>query len=110
MINVNKLIIDTLKEFNIPIRYRLYSGSETTYITFFEMNNFNEDYSDDKNETNVHSLQIDLWTKTDPTELKNKIRKALKEAFYDVTINDFYESDTETYHIAFRCYFYEKEE
>ena len=75
-----------------------------------EMNNFNEDYSDDKNETNVHSLQIDLWTKTDPTELKNKIRKALKEAFYDVTINDFYESDTETYHIAFRCYFYEKEE
>ena len=42
MINVNKLIIDTLKEFNIPIRYRLYSGSETTYITFFEMNNFNE--------------------------------------------------------------------
>ena len=56
MINVNKLIIDTLKEFNIPIRYRLYSGSETTYITFFEMNNFNEDYSDDKNETNVHSL------------------------------------------------------
>lgn len=110
MINVNKLIIDTLKEFNIPIRYRLYSGSETTYITFFEMNNFNEDYSDDKNETNVHSLQIDLWTKTDPTELKNKIRKALKEVFYDVTINDLFETDTKVYHIAFRCYLYEEEE
>lgn len=110
MINVNKLIIDTLKEFNIPIRYRLYSGSETTYITFFEMNNFDEDYSDDKNETNVHSLQIDLWSKTDPTSLKNRIKKALKTVFYNVTFNDFYESDTETYHIAFRCYFYEKEE
>ena len=51
-----------------------------------------------------------VWTKTDPTELKNKIRKALKEAFYDVTINDLFETDTKVYHIAFRCYFYEKEE
>lgn len=110
MININKLIIDTLKSLNIPIRYRIYSGDETTYITFFEMNNFDEDYSDDENETNVHSLQIDLWTKTDSTELKNKIRKALKNKFYDVTSNDLYEKDTQTHHIAFRCYFYDEEE
>ena len=108
--NINKLITDTLKSLNIPIRYRLYSGDATTYITFFEMNNFNENYSDDKNETNVHSLQIDLWTKSDPTNLKKEIRTALKNVFYNVTFNDLYESDTKVYHIAFRCYFYEEEE
>lgn len=108
-ININKIIINTLKYLNIPTKYRSYSGKEDTYITFFEINNFDDNYSDDRNETNVHSLQIDLWTKSDPTDLKNKIRKALKEAFYDVTYTDLYETDTKVYHIAFRCYFYEEE-
>ena len=74
------------------------------------MNNLDDDYSDDTNETNVHSLQIDLWTKTDPTEIKRKIRKALKSVFDDVTYTDLYEDDTKTFHICFRCYFYEEEE
>lgn len=108
--NINKLIIDTLNKINIPIRYIAYSGSEPTYITFFELNNTNEDYSEDVNETEVHSLQIDLWSKSDVTKLKNDIKKALEEVFYDVTYQDLYESDTKVFHIAFRCYFYEEKE
>lgn len=108
--NINKLVIDTLKPLGIDVRYRLYSGSNLTYITFFEMNNMDENYSDNENETEVHSLQIDLFTKSDPTQFKKDIKEALKGTFEDVTYQDFYEADTKTYHIAFRCYFYEEKE
>lgn len=108
--NINKLVIDTLKPLGIDVRYRVYSGNESTYITFFELSNTNEDYSEDRNETEVHSLQIDLWSKADVTQLKKDIKQALEEVFYDVTFNDLYESDTKVVHIAFRCYFYEEKE
>ncbi|WP_368244096.1 hypothetical protein [Clostridium tertium] len=108
--NINKLVIDTLKPLGIDVRYRKYSGSNTTYITFFEMNNSNDDYSEDIAETEVHSLQIDLFTNSDPTQLKKDIKEALKGIFDDVTYQDFYEEDTKLYHIAFRCYFYEEKE
>lgn len=106
--NINKLIIDTLRPLGLDVRYRVYSGSNPTYITFFEMNNYDEDYSDNENETEVHSLQIDLWSKDDVTQLKEKIKKALKGKFDDVTYTDLYETDTKMHHIAFRCYFYEE--
>lgn len=108
--NINKLIIDTLRPLGLDVRYRVYSGSSPTYITFFEVNNFNEDYSENTNETEVHSLQIDLWSKNDITELKKNIKSALKGTFEDVTYTDLYEEDTKTFHIAFRCYFYEEKE
>lgn len=106
--NINQLIIDTLKPFSVPIRENKYSGSETTYITFFEMNNYDEDYSEDINETEVHSLQIDLWSDRDVTQLKKEIKKALKAIFDDVTFTSLYEYDTKKHHIAFRCYYYEE--
>lgn len=105
--NINKLIIDTLSSLGYPIKYRKYSGSDTTYITFFEMNNTNDDFSEDIAETEVHSLQIDLWTKSDPTQIKKDIKQALKAVFDDVTFQDLYEEVTGIYHIAFRCYYYE---
>lgn len=108
--NINKLIISTLSFLNIPIRYQVYSGSEPTYITFFESNNYDENYSDGIEETEVHSLQIDLFTKKDPKELKEKIKEALKNKFSGVDNQELYESDTKLHHICFRCYFYEFKE
>lgn len=108
--NINKLIIDTLRPLDVDIRYRVYSGSNPTYITFFEMNNMDDDYSDSENETEIHSIQVDLFSKSDPTDLKINIKQALKSRFEDVTYQDFYETDTKTFHIAFRCYFYEEKE
>ena len=108
--NINKLIIDTLRPLGLDVRYRVYSGTKPTYITFFEINNMDDDYSDNENETEVHSLQIDLWSKNDPTQFKKDIKETLKGTFEDVTYTDLYESDTRTYHVAFRCYFYEEKE
>ena len=108
--NINKLIISTLSFLNIPITYLIYSGSESTYITFFESNNYGEDYSDDIEEIEVHSIQIDLFTKKDPKELEKKINEALKNKFSGVEYQELYESDTKLHHICFRCYFYEFKE
>ena len=47
-------------------------------------------YSDGMNETEVHSLQIDLFTKSDPTKLKKDIKQALKRNFDDVTFTKTY--------------------
>ena len=104
--NINKLIRDTLSPLNIPVIYMKYSGDKDTYITFFTISNTDDDFSEDEEETEVFSLQIDLWTKSDPTELKKQIKKALKEKFYDVTFSDLYEADTKIHHIAFRCEYY----
>lgn len=108
--NINELVIDTLRPIGLDVRYRVYSGSNSTYITFFEMNNIDDDYSDEENETEVHSIQIDLWSSKDTTELKKKIKQTLKSNFVDVTYKDLYEPDTKIFHIAFRCYFYENKE
>lgn len=108
--NINNLIIKTLSPFKIPCAYRKYSGREKTYITFFTVNNYDENFSNDEEETEVYSLQIDLFSKEDVTNLKKQIKEALKDAFSEVTYQDFYEDDTRTYHIAFRCYFYEEKE
>ena len=107
---MNELIEETLKNLNIPCKHITYNGKERPYITYFEANNYDEDYTDDEAETNTHSLQIDLWSKKDERDLINKIKKALKEVFYDVTYQELYEDATEIYHTAFRCYFYEEKE
>jgi len=117
--NVNELIISTLSFLDVPVKYQEYKGTMIngkmvivdTYITFFELNNIDDDYSEDEAETEVHSIQIDLWSKKDMTQFKKDIKKALKAAgFKGVTFQDLYEKETQIYHIAFRCYFYEEEE
>lgn len=106
--NVNKLLIDTLNFLNVPVKQGRYSGSSYPYITFFEVYASDTDFSDNKNETLEHRLQIDLFSKEDTTEYKKKIRKALKSNFYNVTSEDLFDGDIN--HVIFECYFYEDEE
>lgn len=108
--NVNKLIINSLNKFNLPTTYIKYSGSQPSYLTFFLVNNYDDDYSDNNGEIDVYSIQIDLWSKEDTTTLKEEIKKELKKTFRDVTFQDLYEDETSTYHTAFRCYYYEESE
>ena len=41
--NINQLVEETLRNTGLEINYRKYSGSNDTYITFFEINNYDED-------------------------------------------------------------------
>ena len=66
--------------------------------------------SEDKDEVISHDFQVDVFSDEDPTEIKNKVTKALKEnGFYNITCQDLYESDTGMYHKAITCYLPEYE-
>lgn len=107
---IENFIEESLSDFKCPIKYRRYSGKEKTYITYFEINNFDDDYADDKAETEVHSLQIDLFSKEDVKKLKKDIQKTLKGNFEGVTMLDLTETNSDINHICYRCYFYENKE
>ena len=43
-------LLEALKELNIPVTFQVYKGTAKTYITFFEYNMQNEEYSEDEME------------------------------------------------------------
>lgn len=103
-IDIGKLIENTLSPIGYPVKAIKHKKTYETYITYFELNNFEEDYSDGEAETEVYSLQIDLFSKKDIKKIKQEIKKALKGTFSEVTYNDV--TEEENYHVVFRCYFY----
>lgn len=104
--NVNKLIIDTLKPFVADVVPTKYTGTNTTYIVF----NYEDDraklFADDKPIIDVAYMQIHLFCPRtfNFQNLKKQVRSALfKAGFSYPSIQTFYEDDTETNHIVFQC-------
>ncbi|HEX9060410.1 MAG TPA: hypothetical protein VF941_09545 [Clostridia bacterium] len=101
--SVNKLIIDTLKPLNTPVSFQAYSGTASTYITFFIYNELGEAYSENKEKATGFYVQVDIWSKTDYTQLAKDVKTAMENAGFKRTSGaDLYESETETYHKAIR--------
>jgi len=100
---MNKLIIDTLKVLGVPVTFQTYSGTATTYITFFNYLENIESYADNK-ETSLGSyIQVDIWSKGDYTTLVNSVLEALKQAEFQRTyVTEMYENDTKIFHKVIR--------
>lgn len=108
---INKLVIDTLKPLNVPIGFQKYSGEEDTYITFHEYLQTGDDFEDDEEAFTGHYVQIDVWSKTDYTELVKNIKSFLQLAgFKRLDESDFYEIDTGLYHKGIRFFYLESKE
>lgn len=100
---MNELVMDTLKGLNIPIQFQVYTGKEKTYITFFEYNMQNEEYSEDEIEVEGYYFQIDIWSVEDYTELVKKTKKLLEaNNFRFIDQEDLYEKDTKIFHKGLR--------
>jgi hypothetical protein len=110
--SLNKLIIDTLKPIGVPVAFQTYSGTATTYITFFEYNQFSALNADDEEQQTAHFIQVDVWSKGDYTSIVQQVKDRLKEAgFRRTTETDLYEPETKIYHKVLRfSYVQEKEE
>lgn len=107
--NINKLIIDTLKSTNVPVSFQVYNGSETTYITFHEYLEQGEVFADNEEITVGHYIQVDVWSKSNYKKLVDQVKKLLKEKnFIRKTETELYESDTKIYHKALRFFFCEE--
>jgi len=96
-------IKQSLETLGLPVAKSDYTGIEKTYITYFEYDENVEDSSDDEIATISHYIQVDLWTKTDYTNLKPQIKLAMKNAGFSFTNGqELFEEDTKTYHYATR--------
>ena len=108
--NINTLVVNTLKALAVPVSFQNYQGKETTYITFFEYNQQGEQYADDTEIGTGHFIQIDVWSKADYTALVGSVKNAMINAgFRRLSEIDLYENDTHIYHKGMRFFYLEEE-
>lgn len=106
--NINKLIIDTLQPLNIPVQFSTYSGTKTTYITFSPYLTQGEGYSEDEEELVGHYIQLNVFSKTDYTDIVIQANQLLKSIDFKKTNEiDLYESDTKFFHKGIRFFYLE---
>lgn len=106
--SLNKDILMALSPLDIPVAFQTYSEKAETYITFFTYLEKAELHADDEEEISGNYIQLDLWSKSDYTELIGEIHKRMKEAgFVKQNFYDLYEKDTKVYHKVMR---YRREE
>ncbi|NFV48091.1 hypothetical protein FDJ70_10565 [Clostridium botulinum] len=109
--NINKLIIDTLKDTNVPVKFETYVGDETTYITFSEYLQQGEVFADDGEQATGHYIQINVFSKKNYSKLVDKVKELLKKAGF-IRKNEIglYEPDTQIFHRVIRFFYVENKE
>ncbi len=75
--SINSLIINALKSI-VPIGFHQYTGSSTTYATFFTYNQSGGLIADDDEKTTVYSVQVDIYSKGNLETLAKDVKTALK--------------------------------
>lgn len=75
--SVNSIIISTLTPL-APIDFHHYTGTSTTYMTFFTYNQRSGLIADDNELTTVHSIQLDIYSKGNLDELVKQVKESLK--------------------------------
>jgi hypothetical protein len=104
--SINKIIIDALIPLGVPVRFQTYEGNDTTYITFFSLNERGSLFVDDEENETDHSIQVDIWSNSDYTELVQNVKILLKEnGFIRTSEVDLYEKDLKIYHKPIRFLF-----
>lgn len=106
--DTHEIIYKVLSELGYDVEFDTYTGNNSTYITYFEVLEKVDSGSDDYDEIIGHHFQVDVFSKDDPTEIKNKVVQALKNnEFYSITIQDLYERENKIFHKAIDCYYAE---
>lgn len=109
--SLNKLIMDTLKPTGVPVSFQTYTGTASTYITFFEYNQNAALNADDEEITTNYSIQVDIWSKGDYTSIVKQAKDLMKQAgFRRTTETELYEPDTKIFHKVLRFSFVEEKE
>ncbi|MDF2534412.1 MAG: hypothetical protein K0R18_569 [Bacillales bacterium] len=107
--SLNALIINTLKHLNVQVSFQEYTGSAGTFITFFEFSQTPAVHADDEELQSNHSIQINIFSKSDYTELVRQVKTELKIVGFKRTFEtELYELDTKVYHKVLRFNFVEE--
>lgn len=104
--NINKLILDTLKPLNIATAFVKYTGNATTYITFVEYLQQGEEYSEDDEETTGHYIQLNVFSKSNYYNIVEQVKDLLGNVgFKRINEYDLFESDTGYYNHIIRFFY-----
>jgi hypothetical protein len=105
------MVMDALKPLNVPVAFQKYSGKAECCITFHEYMASGEKYEEDEETLTGHYIQVDIWSKSDYTELVGKTRDTLTRAgFKRLNEIDLYEDDTKIYHKGMKFFYLEERE
>ena len=99
--SLNSLILSTLEPITVPVEFRKYAGTETTYVTFFEMLDVPTFHGDDKLTHTRTIVQVDIWSKGNLIPLVGQVKTLMEQA--DFLYSDgrpFFEDDTGYHHYA----------
>jgi hypothetical protein len=103
--SINREVLQALKDIDVPVSFQTYTGKADTYITFFTYLDKPEQHADDEEFITGHYVQIDVWSKTDYTDLVKTVHeKMLMAGFRKQSFYDFYEDDLKIYHKAMRFF------
>jgi hypothetical protein len=109
--SINGLIINSLKEF-APVSFQKYRGTADTYITFFEYNQGSALDADDDEKITRHSIQVDIWSKVDYTQVTQQVKDKLKQLGFTKNYEtELYETEAEDviiYHKILRFFYFTK--
>lgn len=96
--NVNRLIMDTLKPLGYPISQAKYNQTADTYIVFVEYNQAPRMNADDKELITKHFFQVDVFSKVNYLQLVNDVKKLMKKAgFGRMFESETYDTDMKRY-------------
>lgn len=100
---MNGLIMQTLQSTGVPVTFQTYEGTETTYITFFEFQQRSGLNADDMEQQTIHSVQVDVWSIGNYSDLVDQVRQLMMDAGFKRTYEtEIYEKDTKIFHKVFR--------
>lgn len=106
--NIHNLIKTTLEPTKVTTSLLTYTGTATTYITYFEYNQRGSLYLEDDEETTTHSIQVDIWSKGNYLTLVEQVKNLMKQAgFTRNSEAEFFEEDTKFFHKVLRFYYEE---
>jgi hypothetical protein len=103
--SINTKVLQALGGIGAPVSFQTYSGTDFPYITFFTYLEQPEQHADDEELITGHYVQVDVWSKTDYTELVNSVhQRVLAAGFTKLNFYDLYEQDLGIYHKAMRFF------
>lgn len=101
--NIHSTVKTALADVGVPVSFLIYQGSEPTYITFFEYNQFSAWNADDEEQITAFFIQIDVWSKENYNSLVDLVKTKMNSAGFRRTSEvDLYESDTKIFHKVLR--------
>ncbi|KMJ54993.1 hypothetical protein AB685_29580 [Bacillus sp. LL01] len=104
--NINSLILSTLGDVGVPVSFLNYTGSDQTYITFFEYDQGALLEADDEEVSTVYYIQVDVYSPGNYLNLVNQVKQKMKQAgFKKNAETEMYENDTKLFHKVLRFYF-----